>query len=150
MKGTGSESAAFLSGLVRQNLSVMLKALRKMQAYWAGLSYITSVLEQRASGLGWSKIDFSITSDKANTFISLPDAGLLRRIAGNGMSKISPKPNTPKALDLAHLMNPAPQSADIANNWSFNSLLNSYQIEEVSASAAGFDVSSMFPEGWSW
>lgn len=43
------------------------------------------MLEQRASGLGWSKIDFSITSDKANTFISLPDAGLLRRIAGNGM-----------------------------------------------------------------
>lgn len=31
MKGTGSESAAFLSGLVRQNLSVMLKAMRKMQ-----------------------------------------------------------------------------------------------------------------------
>lgn len=43
------------------------------------------MLEQRASGLGWSKIDFSITSDQANTFISLPDAGLLRRIAGNGM-----------------------------------------------------------------
>ncbi|EIM87625.1 uncharacterized protein STEHIDRAFT_168323 [Stereum hirsutum FP-91666 SS1] len=150
MKGTGSESAAFLSGLVRQNLSVMLKAMRKMQGYWAGISYIMSVLEQRASGLGWSKIDFSITSDKANTFISLPDAGLLRRIAGNGMSGISPKPNTPKALDLAHLMNPAPQSTDIANNWSFNTLLNSYQIEEVSASAAGFDVSSMFPEGWSW
>lgn len=109
----GSDSAAFLSGLVRQNLSVMLKALKKMQAYWAGLSYIMSVsnyplscprlglgsmirrnihlifvskvLEQRASGLGWSKIDFSITSDKANTFISMPDAGLLRRIAGNGM-----------------------------------------------------------------
>lgn len=46
---------------------------------------LLKVLEQRASGLGWSKIDFSITSDKANTFISLPDAGLLRRIAGNGM-----------------------------------------------------------------
>lgn len=43
MKGTGSESAAFLSGLVRQNLSVMLKAMRKMQGYWAGISYIMSV-----------------------------------------------------------------------------------------------------------
>lgn len=45
MKGSGSESAAFLSGLVRQNLSVMLKAMRKMAGYWKGVSYVMSVSE---------------------------------------------------------------------------------------------------------
>lgn len=44
------------------------------------MAHVLQVLEQRASGRGWSKVDFSITSDKADNFISLPDAGLLRRL----------------------------------------------------------------------
>ncbi|KAK0233936.1 hypothetical protein IW262DRAFT_1290854 [Armillaria fumosa] len=72
--------STFLNGLVKQNLSALLKALKRMEVYWNGLGYVISVLEQRASGRGWSKVDFSITSDKADNFISLPDAGLLRRL----------------------------------------------------------------------
>jgi hypothetical protein len=35
---------------------------------------------QRSSGLGHARVDFSTTSDHVqNTFVSLPDAGILRR-----------------------------------------------------------------------
>jgi hypothetical protein len=40
------------------------------------------VLEQRASGRGWAKVDFDITSDKSHRFISLPDMGLLKKLTG--------------------------------------------------------------------
>lgn len=36
-------------------------------------------------------------------------------------------------------------------DWSFEALLNNYQVEEVTASApTGFDFSGVFPEGFTW
>ncbi|KAG7452007.1 uncharacterized protein BT62DRAFT_926217 [Guyanagaster necrorhizus] len=140
----------FLNGLVKQNLSALLKALKRMEVYWNGLGYVISVLEQRASGRGWSKVDFSITSDKANNFISLPDAGLLRRLTR--VKDLSPSSNSPR--DNVALIDSIPQVQLLAppesTSWSFESLLSSYQVEEVTASDTGYDFSDIFPEGFEW
>ncbi|KAF9040283.1 hypothetical protein BDZ89DRAFT_1060712 [Hymenopellis radicata] len=133
----------FIAGLVKQNLSAVLKALKRMETYWNGLGYIISVLEQRASGRGWSKVDFSITSDKTPNFISLPDAGILRRLTGSS----SPREGLGMADGAPPMQLLAPPES---TNFSFESLLSSYQVEEVTASATGFDFSNMFPEGFAW
>ena len=41
---------AFLTSLARQNLSVLTKAIKRMEQYWAGIAYVSSVLKQRAAG----------------------------------------------------------------------------------------------------
>ncbi|KAF8891156.1 fungal-specific transcription factor domain-containing protein [Mucidula mucida] len=141
----------FIAGLVKQNLSAVLKALKRMELYWSGLGYIISVLEQRASGRGWSKVDFSITSDKTPNFISLPDAGILRRLTGvkapPSDSSNSPREGLGMADGAPPLQLLAPPES---TNFSFESLLSSYQVEEVTASATGFDFSNVFPEGFAW
>ena len=42
---------AFLTSLARQNLSVLTKAIKRMEQYWAGIAYVSSVLKQRAAGM---------------------------------------------------------------------------------------------------
>uniref|UniRef100_A0A0W0FF04 Zn(2)-C6 fungal-type domain-containing protein n=1 Tax=Moniliophthora roreri TaxID=221103 RepID=A0A0W0FF04_MONRR len=148
-KGMQMQSA-FINGLMKQNLSVVLKALKKMEGYWSGLGYIISVLEQRASGRGWAKIDFDITSDKSHRFISLPDMGLLKRLTGvrpinNGGSQI-------QNMDSITTQNIQNRSPECDRNWSFDSLLGAYQIQDVTASGVptGFNFSSVFPGGLAW
>jgi hypothetical protein len=92
-------TGAFLASLARQNLSVLMRAIQRIEQYWVGMCFISNVLEQRAAGvrtgpegrnsqtdvlgvagLGYSRIDPSPKGKK--TFISLPDKGLLRRFTG--------------------------------------------------------------------
>ena len=41
---------AFLTSLARQNLLVLTKAIKRMEQYWAGIAYVSTVLKQRAAG----------------------------------------------------------------------------------------------------
>lgn len=41
----GGVGEQFLNGLVRQNLSALMKALKRMEVYWSGLGYIIDVSE---------------------------------------------------------------------------------------------------------
>ena len=63
----------FLLSLARQNLSAVLNALWKMEQYWAGVTPVVTILEKRS---GMSRPD---RRNVKQTFISLPDKGLLRR-----------------------------------------------------------------------
>ncbi|EEB92363.1 hypothetical protein MPER_09141, partial [Moniliophthora perniciosa FA553] len=141
MMGKGMQmQSAFISGLVKQNLSVVLKALKKMEEYWSGLGYIISVLEQRASGRGWAKVDFDITSDKSHRFISLPE-GLLKKLTGvRSVYNSGPQIQHMDGITTQNIQNHSPA---YDRNWSFDSLLGSYQVQAVTASGvpAGFDFS---------
>ncbi|KAK7446298.1 hypothetical protein VKT23_014504 [Stygiomarasmius scandens] len=74
-----------LTSLARQNLSVFVRALQRMEHYWAGVSYVTNLLEGKTKGL--IPGDTGLFGDgngkkkknRLRTFISLPDKGLLRR-----------------------------------------------------------------------
>ncbi len=63
-----------LTSLARQNLSALIKAIQHMEHYWAGISYVSGILDTKTVGLAHVRIDPS-----KKTFISLPDKGLLRR-----------------------------------------------------------------------
>ncbi|KAL0071054.1 hypothetical protein AAF712_001612 [Marasmius tenuissimus] len=154
----------FIGGLVKQNLSTILRALKKMENYWSGLGYVIGILEQRASGRGWSKVDFAATSEKSHRFISMPDMGLLRKLtegpirregqhepshaqtvlnnvppsAEGGVSSLS------QVLQLQQYQQPPDQY----QNWSFDTLLGTYRVHEVAAS--GLDFSSVYPGGLQW
>lgn len=125
---------------------------------------LVQVLEQRASGRGWAKVDLTISDNQKSSFISLPDTGILRRISkrasgnpdlGNNASTNpfasfidgSANAGGEFSVNLKRL----PEAHVFFEDWSFETLLNSYQVEEVTASAAtGFDISGVFPDGFSW
>ncbi|KIY64083.1 hypothetical protein CYLTODRAFT_425553 [Cylindrobasidium torrendii FP15055 ss-10] len=139
----------FIKGLVKQNLSALMKALKRMEHYWTGLGYIIDVLEQRADGRGWSKVDFDVTQDKVSSFISIPDMGILRRVSG-GKGLSSPMNSPHDSTASTEIPGPHSLLAAESTNWSFDALLSQYQVEEVTASATNFDFSNMFPPGFSW
>ncbi|KAF5360257.1 hypothetical protein D9758_009171 [Tetrapyrgos nigripes] len=70
-----------LTSLARQNLSVFVRALQRMEHYWTGVSYVSNLLEVKTKGLipgdtGLSEDDNRNGKKKRNrlrTFISLPD-----------------------------------------------------------------------------
>lgn len=39
-----------LTSLARQNVGVLMKALQRMEQYWAGVNYVREILEQKAAG----------------------------------------------------------------------------------------------------
>ena len=46
----GRKVDLLLTSLARQNLSSMYRALQRMEHYWAGISFVLSVLNQKAKG----------------------------------------------------------------------------------------------------
>ncbi|OCB87698.1 hypothetical protein A7U60_g5224 [Sanghuangporus baumii] len=40
----------FMSSMARQNLTILTKALQRMEQYWAGIAYVLSILLQRVAG----------------------------------------------------------------------------------------------------
>jgi hypothetical protein len=43
----GTATEMFLTSMARQNLHALLKAVMQMEVYWAGVTYVASLLEQR-------------------------------------------------------------------------------------------------------
>jgi hypothetical protein len=41
----------FLASVAKQNLTALLKAVERLEVYWAGVSYVANVLEKRKSRL---------------------------------------------------------------------------------------------------
>ncbi|KAJ7675429.1 fungal-specific transcription factor domain-containing protein [Mycena rosella] len=124
-----------LTSMARQNLSVMMKALARMEHLWAGVSYVTSILESRAEGLGQFRIDPSPRSKK--TFISLPDKGLLRRFTGSDLPH-----NTAPPTDTSLRQSIAKEAE--TRTCSLDELLSSYSIAEYFVQPAdSFDLESM-------
>ncbi|KAJ6590571.1 fungal-specific transcription factor domain-containing protein [Mycena vulgaris] len=126
---------ALLTSMARQNLSVLMKALARMEHLWAGVAYVTTILEQRAQGLGQFRIDPSPKSKK--TFISLPDKGLLRRFTGSDLPH-----NTAPPTDTS-LRNSIAKEAE-TQTCSLDELLSSYSIAEYFVQpASSFDLESV-------
>ncbi|GHJ88959.1 hypothetical protein NliqN6_5361 [Naganishia liquefaciens] len=77
-------SEAFLHLIDKQNLEVIVNALKKMENAWAGAGVMLYVLQKRAAGYNRSGIDFDKSSEDIPTFVSVPDTGVLRRFTEPG------------------------------------------------------------------
>ncbi|KAJ7641467.1 fungal-specific transcription factor domain-containing protein [Roridomyces roridus] len=121
-----------LTSMARQNLSVLMKALARMEQMWAGVAYVTNLLEQRAEGLGQFRVDPVRKSKK--TFISLPDMGLLRRFTDSDLPH-----NTAPATDTSLRKSIAKEAE--TRTCSLDDLLSSYSISEYFVQPAeAFDL----------
>ena len=84
VNGRPSEDA-LLASMTRQNLSVILNAMGRMELYWSGIGAVLNVLEQRESislDVLMSGSGFTASRPRGNRvvpYISLPDQGVLRR-----------------------------------------------------------------------
>ncbi|KAJ9119052.1 hypothetical protein QFC22_003543 [Naganishia vaughanmartiniae] len=82
-KQSGS-SEAFLHLIDKQNLGVIVNALKKLESAWAGAGVMLYVLQKRAAGFNRAGIDFDKSSEDIPTFVSVPDTGVLRRFTEPG------------------------------------------------------------------
>ncbi|KAF8057613.1 fungal-specific transcription factor domain-containing protein [Lyophyllum atratum] len=116
-----------LSTLARQNLSVLTKAIQRMEHYWAGISYVSNILEQRAAD---SSLRASMVREAGGHsafglhFLSLPSHHYRRRHATD---------------------NPSPG----VEPCSLDDLLNSYSIEGLFVQPADpFDLEGLLASGY--
>lgn len=78
-------TSVFFMTMSRQNVSALVKALQRLEHYWAGVGAVTTMIEKReyqvliSAKLLGSGMMRSSSSMPRPTFISLPDHGLLRR-----------------------------------------------------------------------
>ncbi|KAL5513453.1 hypothetical protein ACEPAH_3852 [Sanghuangporus vaninii] len=137
----------FMSSMARQNLTVLTKALQRMEQYWAGIAYVLSILEQRVAGLGLSHI---VSDSKTiKTFISLPDKGILHRYTGKDLPH-----NTAPATDTSlskSIEEDEKQQAVANSSFSVQDLLSAYNIEDLFVSpASNYDLERLLGADSRW
>lgn len=132
-----------------------------MTSSWQGIGYIVNLLEQRASVSGLDQVDFSLTSDAIQSFISLPDNGIVQKLSRTPPQKPSPPATatqTPAiAPDVAPAMEFTPTVSNASSNQgmeklsslnpqniSMDELLSNHFIQEITASPTAFDFGNFF------
>ncbi|TIC36372.1 hypothetical protein E3Q08_04330 [Wallemia mellicola] len=164
-KGVG-----LLGTISAQNFLIIYKALRRMTWPWQGIGYIVNLLEQRASVSGLDQVDFSATSDAIQSFISLPDSGIVQKHSKTPPQNPSP-PTTTTATQPTATSTIAPVmeyettvATNITNsnntdsldtnsspinlqNISMDELLSNHFIQEITASPTSFDLGNFFNNG---
>ncbi|KAL1701151.1 fungal-specific transcription factor domain-containing protein [Schizophyllum commune] len=124
-----------LTSLARQNLSSMYRALQRMEHYWAGISFVLSVLNQKAKGI----IEFNAPSGtEKKTFISLPDTGLLRRFTGKDLPYNAAPPTETSLRDSM-----AKEQSE-RDTYSLDDIFSSYSVGGMFVQPAdSFDLESL-------
>ncbi|KAF9039626.1 hypothetical protein BDZ89DRAFT_1010178 [Hymenopellis radicata] len=127
-----------LTSIAKQSLSALIKAMHRMEHYWSGISYVSSVLDDKAAALGYARESGSKSNLK--TFISLPDKGLLRRFTNPDL-KTGPPTETSLRASMA-------KEAAESNTCSLDELLSSYSVEGFYVQPVdSFDLQSLLSGG---
>ncbi|KAL1743827.1 fungal-specific transcription factor domain-containing protein [Schizophyllum fasciatum] len=124
-----------LTSLARQNLSSTYRALQRMEHYWAGTSFVLSVLHQKTKGI----VDLNPQSGaEKKTFISLPDTGLLRRFTGKDLPYNSAPPTETSLRDSM-----AKEQSE-RDTYSLDDIFSSYSVGGMFVQPAdSFDLESL-------
>lgn len=69
---------ALLKSVASNNIATLQQGLAKQSIYWSGVAWVAQALEQRLSGVAAGAIDLGTVTEKLASFVSVPDAGLLR------------------------------------------------------------------------
>ncbi|TIB34834.1 hypothetical protein E3P86_02773 [Wallemia ichthyophaga] len=142
------------------NADKVYKALKRMTIPWQGIGYIVNLLEQRASVSGLDQVDFSLTSDAIQSFISLPDSGIVQKLSRTPPQKPSPPTTATQTPTIGPEVAPAMEYAPAESNTSSNQgmdnlpslnppnismeeLLSNHFIQEITASPTSFDFGEL-------
>lgn len=121
-------SELFLVSMAKQNFIALLRAISRIEGYWAGAGYVAGLLEKR-SGI-------SAPARAKKTFISLPDQGLLRRFKAD--VRDDPRnvaPATETSLRESIARSHSAHSAGPSPVW-VSDLLSGYSVENMSFTPA--------------
>lgn len=78
-KGKNAELfRALLKSVSSNNISTLQKGLARLTTYWAGTAWVADALEQRLAGTDALAIDLVSATEKLQSYLSVPDAGLYR------------------------------------------------------------------------
>ncbi|KAF8905916.1 hypothetical protein CPB85DRAFT_1376742 [Mucidula mucida] len=117
-----------IASRIKQYLSALIKAIHHMEHYWSGVSFVSSVLDDKAA------------ASHLKTFISLPDKGLLRRFTNPDL-KTAPPTETSLRASMA-------KEAAESNTCSLDELLSSYSVAGFYVQPVdSFDLQSLLGVG---
>ena len=68
-------SRALLASVARTNISTLQAGLAKQEVYWNGIAWVMAALDKRIEG--FSDVDLEGVTAKLQSFVSLPDGGLI-------------------------------------------------------------------------
>lgn len=68
-------SRALLASVAKTNISTLQQGLAKQTIYWSGAAWVSGALEQRIEGM--REVDLVNVTERLNSFVRLPDAGLV-------------------------------------------------------------------------
>ncbi|VDB86679.1 unnamed protein product [Peniophora sp. CBMAI 1063] len=136
-KATYSTANAVLKSVAQDNLKVLSSAMQRMDHYWAGIAYVSDVLEQKAVNMGYSITDPSMRAKR--TFVALKDQGLLRRFTGgvNLPHDTAPATETSLWTSMAKEMIEQQQQQSSAAGVDRDGILSAYTIENLFVQPAG-------------
>ncbi|KZV61643.1 hypothetical protein PENSPDRAFT_658747 [Peniophora sp. CONT] len=131
-----SSANTLLKRQAHDNLKVLNSAMQRMDHYWAGIAYVSGVLEQKALAMGFSMTDPSIRAKR--TFVALRDQGLLRRFTGGSNLPHNTAPATETSLwnSMAKEMYEQQQQQSAAGV-NRDGILSAYTIEDLFVQPAG-------------
>ncbi|KAL0572139.1 hypothetical protein V5O48_009817 [Marasmius crinis-equi] len=139
---SGRTAELLLTSMAKQNLTVLMKALGQMEHHWAGVSYVSGILEERAQGLSGLGISWNPRARMQKTFISLPDKGLLKRFTSADLPHhTAPPTETSLRASMA-------KEAAAAATCSLEDLLSSYSVEDFYIQPAdSFELQTLMHSG---
>ncbi|EIM86073.1 uncharacterized protein STEHIDRAFT_147598 [Stereum hirsutum FP-91666 SS1] len=146
---------SLLQSFARQSLTTLTSALQKMDHYWAGIAYVTGIMEMKTRSAGVVMLrenagfatGAASSTPEANsrtkrTFITLPDQGLLHRFTNPNLPH-NTGPATETSLRSA-MAKEALEQAQQMQDYSLDELLSSYSIEDFLVQPAGmFDLEQL-------
>lgn len=70
---------SLLRSVASSNITTLQAGLAKQTKYWSGVAWVAAALGQRLEGVAAGAIDLNLVTAKLNSFVTLGDAGLLRK-----------------------------------------------------------------------
>lgn len=99
---------SLLKSVATNNISTLQQGLAKQATYWSGVAWVAQALEQRLSGVPAGAIDLGLVTEKLASFVSVPDAGVLKDGDGAHRHSISLQDNPPSAGPLVETLRGLP------------------------------------------
>lgn len=131
---------AFLHLIAQQNLDTIVGALSRLERYWTGAGLPLNVLKQRLEGLSHASISMDRATKDTPTFVSVRDAGVLRRFTGDLDALADCSPGTQlQAIQATEWIGGT-------ESYSLEQLLARYSVDDFSVQPADvpFDLSMLY------
>lgn len=84
-RGQADLFRSMLASVATSSISTLQAGLARQATYWAGVAWVGGTLAQRVAGIRADKVDLAKVTEQLQTYVSMPDAGLVdKREAGGG------------------------------------------------------------------